>query len=120
MSSSVHALPFAKETMSARDLSFEEILEETPTLAELCEHVRIGTKWYVLGIMLELGSGQLQNIEMLPKDLTYKTLKMFELWLNNNLHPTRRQLLDALNIEVIGENSMAHEYEQTLKNSCSK
>ena len=44
---------------------------------------------------------------------------MFELWLVANPHASRRQVIDALRKEVIEENTIAHEYEQTLKMSCS-
>ena len=40
--------------MATRNLSFEKLLEEKPTLDELCEHIRIGSKWYQLGILLKL------------------------------------------------------------------
>ena len=120
MSSSVYALPFAKETMDIRDLSFEKILEEKPTLDELYEHVRIGSKWYQLGIMLKLDPQKLNNIRMLPEDSTYKTIKMFELWLETDSHATRRQVIETLKKEVIQENCIAHEYEHTLRKLCGK
>ena len=119
-SSSVYALPFGKETMTAEELSFEKVLEEIPTLHELCEHVRIGSKWYWLGIILKLDSTRLESIKMLSEDLTYKTVKMFELWLDTNLHPTRRQIIDALRKDVIGENFIAIKYEETLRKLCCK
>ena len=34
-----------KEAMATRNLSFETILEEKPTLDELCGHIHIGSKW---------------------------------------------------------------------------
>ena len=51
-----------KEAMATRNLSFEEILEEKPTLDELCEHIRIGSKWYQLGIQLKLNTKKLEDI----------------------------------------------------------
>ena len=105
--------------MASKNLSFEKILAEKPTLTELCEHIRIGGNWYQLGIQLNLDHKRLNDIHKLPEDSTYKTTKMFELWLDTNPHATRRQVLDALRKEVIKENTIAHEYEQTLKMSCS-
>ena len=106
--------------MSTRSLFFEEIIEEKPTLNELCEHVRIGSKWYKLGIILKLNIMSLERIDMLSEDLTHKASKMFELWLDTNPHPTRRQIIDALRSNDIGENSIVIEYEETLRKLCCK
>ena len=119
-SSSVYALPFGKETMTAEELSFEKVLEERPTLNELCEHVRIGSKWYQLGIILKLDSISLESIKMPSEDFSYKTSKMFKLWLDINPHPTRRQVIDALRSDFIGENVIAIKYEETLRKLCCK
>ena len=105
--------------MATRNLSFEEILEEKPTLDELCEHIRIGSKWYQLGIQLKLNAKKLEDIHKLPDDSTYKTTKMFELWLDTKPDATRRQVIDALRKEVIEEITVAHEYEQMLRKSSS-
>ena len=108
-----------KEAMATRHQTFEEILEEKPTLDELCEHIRIDSKWYQLGVQLKLNAKKLEDIHKLPDDSTYKTTKMFELWLDTNPNATRRQVVDALRKEVIEEITVAHEYEQTLRNSSS-
>ena len=105
-----------QRAMATRNLSFEEILEEKPTLDELCEHIRIGSKWYQLGIQLKLNAKKLEDIHKLPDNSTYKTTKMFELWLDTKLDATRRQLIDVLRKELM---TVAHEYEQTLWKSCS-
>ena len=105
------------EAMATRNLSFEEILEEKPTLDELCEHIRIGSKWYQLGVLLKLNDVKLNDIHRLVEDSTYKTLKMFKLWLGTNPHATRKHVLDVLRKEVIEENTIAHEYEKILKMS---
>ena len=44
---------------------------------------------------------------------------MFEIWLVTNPHTTIRQVLDALKKEVTKENTIVHDYEETLKMSCS-
>ena len=105
-----------KEPMATRILSFEEILEEKPTLDELCEHIHIGSKWYHLGIQLKLNSKKLEDIHKLPDDSIYKTTKMFELWLDTKPDATRRQVINALRKEEI---TVAHEYEQTLRKTSS-
>ena len=105
-----------QRAMATRNLSFEEILVEKPTLDELCEHIRIGSKWYQLGIQLKLNVKKLEDIHKLPDDSAYKTTKMFELWLDTKPDATRRQVIDALRKEEI---TIALEYEQILRKSCS-
>ena len=100
--------------MAARVSTFEEILEEKPTLDELCEHIMIGTKWYQLGIQLKLDVTQLDVINEQNSDVTQKTSKMFQLWLSTNPLATRRHVLEALRKRVIGENNVANEYEKIL------
>ena len=109
---------FDKEAMAARNLSFEKLLEKKPTLDELCEHIRIGSKWYQLGIQLKLNAKKLEDIHKLPDDSTYKTTKMFELWLDTNPNATRRQVIDALRKKIIEENTIAHEYELVILRKC--
>ena len=106
--------------MAEGNLSFEKILEEKPALDELCEHIHIGSKWYQFGILLKLDSKKLDDIRRQPDDSTYKTLKMFELWLDTNPNATRRQVIDTLKKKIIEENTVAHEYEQILKKSAGQ
>ena len=107
-----------EEAMARKNLSFEKFLEEKPTLDELCEHIHIGGKWYQFGILLKLDSKKLDDIRRQPDDSTYKTLKMFELWLNTNPNATRRQVIDTLKKEVIEENTIAHKYELVMLRKC--
>ena len=100
--------------MAARNPSFEMLLQEKPTLDELCEHIVIGTKWYQLGIQLKLGVTQLDVIDKETSDVTQKTAKMFQLWLSTNPLATRRHVLEALRKRVIEENNVANEYEKIL------
>ena len=109
---------YNEEAMTARNLSFEKLLDEKPTLDELCEHIRIGSKWYQLGIQLKLDPKKLEDIHKLPDDSTYKTTKMFELWLDTKPDATRRQVVDALKKKVIEENTIAHEYELVMLRKC--
>ena len=100
------------------DKRFEQILEERPTLKELCENVRIGN-WYQLGIQLDIDHDSLDDIDYLSKDYIHKMTKMFALWLERNSHATRRQVIDALKRESVRRNATAHDYEKALKMSCS-
>ena len=100
------------------DERFEKKLEERPTVAELCEYILI-SDWYQLGIQLNIDHKKLEDIHKLPENSTYKTTKMFELWLKTNPYATRRQVLNALKKEIVGENTIAHNYEQALKMLCN-
>ena len=42
--------------MATGNLSLEEMLNERPSLAELCKYLPISTKWYQMGIQLELNT----------------------------------------------------------------
>ena len=103
--------------MAAKKLSFEKLFEKKPTLDELCEHIRIGSKWYQLGIQLKLDPKKLEDIHKLPDDSTYKTAKMFQLWLDTKPDATRRQVVDALK-KIIEEITIAHEYELVVLRKC--
>ena len=94
---------------------FEKTIRGKPSLDELCDNIRIVDKWYQLGIQLKLDCKKLKVIELLQGDDSYKTAKMFELWLDSNPHATRKQVIDALRKEVIEENTIAHEYEDALR-----
>ena len=51
--------------MATGNQTFEEILVEKPTLDELSEHIRIGAKWYQLGVLLKLNDDTLDDIHRL-------------------------------------------------------
>lgn len=106
--------------MSVQKQSFEKLLEEKPCLHELCEHIVIGGKWYQLGIQLKLDATKLDFIDEQPRDYNYKTTKMFQLLLTASPQVTRKQILEALKKRVLGEISVANEYEEKLRNvSCT-
>ena len=96
--------------------SFESFLDGTPTLSELTRRIQIDNKWYILGTLLEIESRKLNSIEKQPGcDDVHKTLKMFELWLATTPTASRKHLLEMLRERVIGENTVAEEYEKYLK-----
>ena len=94
---------------------YEEILNQRPTLEELCELVPISTKWHQMGILLKLNVKKLNEIEELPRSFTYKISKMYELWLDTNPQATRRQIVDTLKMGTIEENTLAQNYETKLR-----
>ena len=101
--------------MATGDSSFDEILNGKPTLAELCKHVPISTNWYIMGTQLKLDVRKLNEIEDLSKPVPYKVSKMYEMWLDTNPQATRRQVLDTLKMEAVGQMSLAIEYEKMLR-----
>ena len=100
--------------MSTRNLSFEEIIDEKPTLDELCKHVPISNKWMEFGNLLKLDTRNLLVIQKSQGDSTYKTAKMFELWLETNPLATRRQVIETLKNENMAEITLAREYEERI------
>ena len=101
--------------MATRDSSFDEILNGKPSLAELCADVPISTNWYIMGTQLKLDVRKLNEIEDLPKPVPYKVSKMYELWLDTKPQATRRQIVDTLKMEAVGQMSLALEYEKKLR-----
>ena len=89
---------------------FDAFLNERPTLDEMFQHVKISTRWYQFGVLLKLDSNKLEEIEQQYKDSGFKALKMFELWLSTNPNAKRREIIETLRIEIIGQNAIAQEY----------
>ena len=101
--------------MATGDSSFDEILNGKPTLAELCKHVPISTNWKMMGTLLELDVRKLNEIDHESKSVSNGVLKMYELWLNTKPQATRRQIVDTLKMEAVGQMSLAIEYEEKLR-----
>ena len=94
---------------------FDQFLNEKPTVHELYEHVRVGTNWHKLGVLLKLDITNLNDIRSLNEDSDFKALKMFELWLSSKPNATRREIIVALKKDAIGENAIAERYVSVLK-----
>ena len=88
-------------------------LDQKPSLAELTEHVNVGTKWYQVGIqLLQLDPRRLDAIDVECKDIDTKLFKMYQLWLSTTPNATRRQLLQVLRLSSIAEHTIASQYEE--------
>ena len=99
-----------------KEISYNNFLSYRPALDELIEQVNVGTKWLLFGTLLHLDDKKLDGIDQLPgHDNTMKTLKMFQLWLDTTPTASRRQILEVLRKSVVGENTLADEYEKYLK-----
>ena len=96
---------------------FEAFLNKKPTLDELCRHVRVETKWYTFGVLLKLDTYKLEGIRLMNEDSGFKAIKMFELWLSSNPTATRREIIETLRTEAIGEKTIAEDYNKALKES---
>ena len=102
--------------MATRDYFFEKILDEKPSLDELYEYIRLGTKWYEFGVLLKLDVRELEAIEQdQSRRPERKALQMFQLWLNTTANATRRQVIDALRRNVIGEVVLAENYIKAIR-----
>ena len=99
---------------------FNQFLNGKPTIAELCEHIRVGTKWYTFGVLLKLDTTELDSIRIMNEDISFKALKMFELWLSSKPRAMRREVIETLQKPAIAENFIAEEYKRALTESKSK
>ena len=108
-----------EEVMAASVSSnyFDQFLNGKPTVHELYEHVRVGTNWHKLGILLKLDIKKLNDIRSLNEDSDFKSLKMFELWLSSKPNATRREIIETLKKDVIGEITVAERYRVALQES---
>ena len=98
------------------DSAYSCFLQKAPSLHELTEHINVGTSWFVLGIMLKVDQKKLEGIEKSPQNDIYKATKMFDLWLSgSSAEANRRNILEALRKRVVGEATIADEYEKYLK-----
>ena len=108
---------FLTGTMTSPSVSsnyINQFLNGKPTIAELCEHVNIGTKWYTFGVLLKLDTTELDGIRIMNEDSSFKTLKMFELWLSSKPKATRREIIETLKKSAISENVVAEQYKHAL------
>ena len=96
---------------------FDQFLNGKPTVHELYEHVRVGTNWHKLGVLLKLDIKKLNDIRSLNEDSDFKSLKMFELWLSSKPNATRREIIETLKKDAIGEITVAERYRVALQES---
>ena len=103
------------------DYSLDFLLNQTPSLTEVCEYAKTAD-WYRLGVLLQLDSVDLENIRKFPLE-SEKLTRIYDIWLNTKGETaTRQELLTALRSEFVGLNQIALKYEKYLKErvSCYK
>ena len=69
-------------------------------------------KWYNIGVQLEVPTFQLKNIEKKSSDLMDQLRDTLDYWMNSDLSPSWRNLVDALKAPSVGENRLAKEIEE--------
>ena len=99
--------------------AFESKLEEKPDLDELIQHVRVGSNWYSLGVLLKLDEIKLNDIRKMDEDSDFKASQMFQLWLRTNPNATRRQVINTLKKEPIKAVTVADNYKKALQSEPS-
>ena len=91
-------------------LETKSYLYEKPDIVDLNEHVRT-VKWYQLGIQLKLDTVLLAEINNTNQPEDVKRSKMFAVWLKES-EASVKQLLEALRLKSVGENTIADELER--------
>lgn len=97
--------------------TYEDLLNATPEISELQEHVRLGNNSLLpVGTQLKLDSRMLCHIiDDQNSSLDSKLIRMFQFWLDSSHEPTRAKLLEVLGKKFIGEERLANNYEKHLK-----
>ena len=94
--------------------SHESLLNRKPELRTVCAVVRTA-RWHQLGIQLGVDTQMLDDIKIEKSETHEKRTQMFRLWLASQPEASHRQLVEALKLKVIGEDAMAVEYEEKVK-----
>ena len=68
-------------------------------------------KWYNIGVQLEVPTFQLKNIEKKTNDSMDQLRDTLDCWMNNDLSPSWRHLVDALKAPSVSEKRLAKEVE---------
>ncbi|XP_019856397.1 PREDICTED: uncharacterized protein LOC109584923 isoform X2 [Amphimedon queenslandica] len=90
-----------------------------PDLKTVCAIVRT-SRWHQLGLQLGVDDKKLQEIDSEKSDTQEKRTQMFCAWINSQPGASHNQLVEALRLKVIGEDRMAREYEEKVKEEASK
>uniref|UniRef100_A0A1X7VRX2 NACHT domain-containing protein n=1 Tax=Amphimedon queenslandica TaxID=400682 RepID=A0A1X7VRX2_AMPQE len=91
----------------------ESLLDSRPSSPELMKQVCLESKWYDIGVMLDLNSEKLDAIRYSSVSERTKTSDMYRLWLESNPQATRRELVEVL--EDMELKTLAAEYKEYLR-----
>ena len=93
-----------------KDISFDEFLNQKPSIKELIQLIDTENEWLMFGVILGLTK---DDIDKLPKGvITGKTVALLELWLHTP-NASRRQLLQELRKDP-DKKDVAENYNQHL------
>ena len=95
------------------------VMNGKPDLKTVCAIVRT-SRWHQLGTQLGVDEEMLQDIETDRSETQDKRRQMFRLWIASQPGASHNQLVEALRLKVIGEDRMAQEYEEKVKEEASK
>ena len=99
--------------------SLSSVMNGKPDLKTVCAIVRT-SRWHQLGIQLGVDEEMLQDILSETSETQDKRTQMFRLWIASQPGASHNQLVEALRLKVIGEDRMAQEYEEKVKEEASK
>ena len=99
--------------------SLSSVMNGKPDLKIVCAIVRT-SKWHMLGIQLGVDDKMLHDIETDRSETQDKRTQMFRLWIASQPEASHNQLVEALRLKIIGEDRMAQEYEEKVKEEASK
>ena len=99
--------------------SLSSVMNGKPDLKIVCAIVRTD-RWHQLGIQLGVDEKVLQDILSDRSDTQDKRTQMFRLWIASQPEASHNQLVETLRLKIIGEDRMAQEYEEKVKEEASK
>lgn len=104
--------------MAPTSAEMESLLESRPSSQELMQQVCLESKWYDIGVMLDLNPEKLKAIRYSSVSERTKTSDMYQLWLESNPQATRRELVKVL--EDMELNRQAAEYKKNIRQQSIK
>uniref|UniRef100_A0A1X7SNJ1 Death domain-containing protein n=1 Tax=Amphimedon queenslandica TaxID=400682 RepID=A0A1X7SNJ1_AMPQE len=104
---------------SPLSLKVYSVMNGKPDLKTVCAIVRT-SRWHQLGLQLGVDEAMLQDIETEKSETQDKRTQMFRLWIASQPGASHNQLVEAMRLKVIGEDRMAQEYEERVKEEASK
>ena len=106
-------------TVSSADLHLYLGIDDLKVLQiiNLPELIDVSSKWYNIGLQLNLQAGDLDNIKLTEHvDVRSCLCEMLKMWLRRG-HPTWQLLVKALNSRSVSENDLA---KQLKRKYCKK
>ena len=90
-------------------------MDSRPSLGELAKYLKLSSRWYEIGTLLDLDAEELDAIRYFSDSASDKTICMYKLWLDSDPHATRRQLIEVL--KNMNLNRQALRYKDHIRSS---